>query len=153
GDARGRLHEDRCGRPARDRVSSVRGKLGGALVLALGFAAFCASSAAANYVYWPNLGGTTVGRVALDGSQVNNSFVLGASTGTMNDNPSGVATDAQHIYWTHATGIGRSNLDGTGVDPNFIPVTLGSGAAVAVTPKFIYWSNAENAIGRANIDG
>jgi hypothetical protein len=38
----------------------------------------------------------------------------------------GVAVDRRHIYWTAISaprvGIGRANLDGSGVDQGFTPV-------------------------------
>ena len=51
--------------------------------------------------------------------------------------PEGVAVDANHVYWANCAGcvtgttIGRANLDGTGVDQNFI-TELGSAFGVAV---------------------
>ena len=68
-----------------------------------------------------------------------------------------MAVDGAHIYWASSGGgaatIGRANLDGSGVNRNFI-----SGAAdpwgVAVNGRYVYWANrGTNAIGRANLDG
>ena len=59
------------------------------------------------------------------------------------------------VYWASATGhqIGRANLDGTGVNTNFI-TGLGQPAGVAVDGAHVYWSdNTTNTIGRANLDG
>jgi virginiamycin B lyase len=58
-----------------------------------------------------------------------------------------------YVYWTDGAAgtIGRANLDGTGVDLDFI-----TGAAaprgIAVDEDHIYWANA-TAIGRADLDG
>jgi streptogramin lyase len=61
-----------------------------------------------------------------------------------------------YVYWTHldTESIGRANPDGTGVDPNFIPVGSELPGGVAVDSKYIYWVNADaQTIGRANLDG
>ncbi len=110
--------------------------------------------AEANFVYWTNEGGTTIGRAKLNGTGVNNNFVGGLNA------PLGVAVDSKFIYWAQGVGaassIGRANLDGTGANPNFI--TNASGVAspngVAVTSTHLFWSsNVPPSIGRANIDG
>jgi hypothetical protein len=47
--------------------------------------------------------------------------------------------------------IGRSKVDGTGVEPSFIPTTAGG---VAVDAGFVYWTNpSANTIGRSTIGG
>jgi hypothetical protein len=72
----------------------------------------------------------------------------------------GQAVVSPHVYWTsHGSGrvppgtIGRANLDGTGVDQNFIsdPTTpLG----LAVDSSHVYWANVfAGTIARANLDG
>ena len=62
------------------------------------------------------------------------------------------------IYWANAAvgthTIGRANLDGTGVNQNFIHVLGGFPAGVAVDGSHIYWAVPDaNTIGRANLDG
>ena len=68
------------------------------------------------------------------------------------------------IYWTHidwATGaeeIGRSNLDGSNADPDFITMPRSQGyspcGGVAVDATHLYWAaNGLGKIGRANLDG
>ena len=72
------------------------------------------------HVYWDacTAGGTTIGRVDLDGvTNKDPSFITGA------DNPCGVAVDGSHVYWANQTSsgtIGRANLDGTSPDQSFI---------------------------------
>jgi virginiamycin B lyase len=69
-----------------------------------------------SYIYWGNNGTGTIGRANLDGTGVNQSFI---NTGAAN--LSSVAIDGSHIYWAdHGTGIGRANIDGTLVQPNWI---------------------------------
>ena len=73
-----------------------------------------------------------------------------------NTNPTGVAVDSGHIYWSNwaDTGsIGRANLDGTGVNQNFIS-DAAKPVGVEVDSNDIYWSNYNfGSIGRANLDG
>ena len=70
-----------------------------------------------------------------------------------------------HVYWAWGTsinpfdpapsGIGRANLDGTGVDQNFI-IFHGNPIAIAVDGAHIYWLNTDiraATIGRAKLDG
>jgi hypothetical protein len=48
--------------------------------------------------------------------------------------------------------IGRANLDGTGVDAQFLPAKSPGG--VAVDASHVYWTNYDtDTIGRANLDG
>jgi hypothetical protein len=75
-----------------------------------------------------------------------------------------IAADSGHVYWTNVAaneGIGRANLDGTGVDPSFI-TSAGSPRGVAVDAKHVYWTMSYtdavsgccgNATASANLDG
>ena len=70
--------------------------------------------------------------------------------------PGAGAADGRFIYWSHGTtvspqGIGRANIDGTGVDESFITGTS-EARGIAVNDEFIYWAN-RGSIGRANLDG
>src|SRR5262249_19701364 len=62
-----------------------------------------------------------------------------------------------HIYWgNQATDtIGRANLNGTGVEQNFITGISGPSrpCSVAVDSGHVYWDETVNSIGRANLDG
>jgi len=77
--------------------------------------------------------------------------------------PWAVAVGAGHIYWSTQEDIppvagwgyiGRANLDGSGVEPNFINT---GGGGLAVDEAHIYWSYSygfgSGVIGRANLDG
>jgi hypothetical protein len=71
------------------------------------------------------------------------------------------------VYWTwntsspttQASGIGRANLDGTGVNESFIAGVAAVTSGVAVDGAHVYWASlfdpgpAGSAIGRANLDG
>ena len=85
------------------------------------------------HVYW---GGTGIGRANLDGTGADPSFI--------DLNALGVAVDGAHVYWANldtggsglsslygtAAGIGRANLEGTGVDQCFIRSADAYGVAV-----------------------
>ena len=69
--------------------------------------------------------------------------------------------NATHIYWAWASGgvgpqsgfIGRANLDGTGVERDFIgPIEFGSNSALALDAAHVYWG-AGGSFGRADLDG
>ena len=51
-------------------------------------------------------------------------------TTTFSTVPAGVAVDGAHVYWVESSSdtpsIGRANLDGSGVDENFIPIPIGN---------------------------
>jgi hypothetical protein len=71
--------------------------------------------------------------------------------------PIGVAVDGRHIYWTDYYGIGRANVDGTGVNQKFISLNPGftyGPTAPAIDGQYIYWtSETGDQIGRASVDG
>jgi low-density lipoprotein receptor class B len=100
-------------------------------------------------VYWANGAAQTIGRANLDGTQVNQSFIGGAT------NPCGVALDGAHVYWGNVGSgtIGRANLNGSGVNQGFISNLVGPCGA-ALDGTHIYWADTNGgAIGRANLDG
>src|SRR4051794_7423536 len=143
----------------RQEEAGMRLRCGMTLVLVAALTAIAAPAALANYVYWPNIGGTSIGRMALDGSQLNNNFI--DTPGTVStDELHAVALDSKYLYWAHGnstTGaIGRAKLDGTDVQPSFIPHAAGVNDpyGIALTPTSIYWvSSNGSSIGRADING
>ncbi len=109
---------------ARSRVPLL---LAAVLLLALAFAPRAAGS-----IYWANVKGTTIGTANIDGTGVNQNFIIAGP------NPCGVAVDGAHLYWGDSGDgtIGRSNLDGTGADQSFIGGATGPcGVAVDVPPS------------------
>jgi hypothetical protein len=120
----------------------------------------CGVAVDAAHVYWGNYLGNTIGRANLDGTGANPSFITGAN------GPCGVAVDGSHLYWTNSgntggfsapfnsSGIGRANLDGTGVEQNFLPSGLGP-LGVAVDAGHVYWTNffTPYSVGRSSLDG
>ena len=66
-----------------------------------------------------------------------------------------MAVDAGHVYWANQTAdtIGRANLDGTGVNQNFI-TGIDRINSVAVDDDHVYWTEwSTDSVGRANLDG
>jgi len=60
-----------------------------------------------------------------------------------------------HIFWTNSVAIGRANLDGSGVNQNFIAASV-SPFAIAADGNYVYWVNegaTGSSIGRAKLDG
>jgi hypothetical protein len=131
-----------------------------ATVTALVALLVAAADASANFVYWANQGGTSIGRAKINGTGANNAFIGGLT------NVQGVAVDSNFIYWTQGTGatssIGRANLDGSGANPNFIPNSSGAVdfdappalAGIAVNSSSLFWNNTNNGtMGSANVNG
>ena len=136
------------------------------------------------YLYWANLGGIpprkghgTIGRARLNGTDVNQKYITGASlpvgvtaaggyhgtdvnqkyiTTAQPNGPDGVVVGSGHIYWANDYGIGRANLNGTGVNQQLIAVPNGpSGVSgLAVNSCYIYWTDeTAGTIGRARLNG
>jgi hypothetical protein len=114
-----------------------------------------AAEASANFVYWANDNGTSIGRAKINGTGANNSFITGV------DGVHGVAIDSNFIYWTTLSSgvstIGRANLDGSGANNQFITTNVTAPTSIAVASSGIYWTNevgmGGTSIGRANLDG
>jgi hypothetical protein len=113
----------------------------------------CGIAVDGSYVYWVNRAANSIGRVALDGSQRNDTFI---SSGL--NAPCEVAVDGGHVYWVDGWyGIGRATLDGGAVDSDFITTAPG-GCGLAVDQGHLYWAAhgvgaGEGRIGRASLDG
>lgn len=111
----------------------------------------CGLAVDGNYIYWTDFWHNPgrIGRVKIDGSNVNPDFITGCQR------PWGVAVDDNFVYWTNiepANTIGRAKLDGSEVDQNFIVLPIFPGRGIAVSGNFIYWGNMST-IARANLDG
>jgi hypothetical protein len=107
-------------------------------------------------IYW--LVGNWISRANHDGAGIERFISLSAHYPASGE---GLATDIAHVYWTWETTIdggnvsfiGRANLDGTGIQEDFIS---GANTAIGVTvdDNHIYWTNlGTGTIGRANLDG
>ena len=118
----------------------------------------------ARRIYWVSgKKSDKVARARIDGTGIDRNYITGfvplycarVCSGIVND----LAVGAGHIYGAgYGTGsytIVRANLDGTGIDHNFIRTTT---FAVAVDAGHVYWLSFDggvypNSIGRANLDG
>ena len=120
------------------------------------------------HLYWTKRnaayrGVDSIGRANLDGTAADPGFISGgtcpgATTCTVAA-PWGVAVVGGAIYWSNGftRSIARANLDGSGVDANFITGLRGPWY-LAVQDRYLYWADGlENSsagsIGRANLDG
>jgi hypothetical protein len=122
-------------------------------------------AAGGGYVYWADLNHQSIGRATTDGGGVDHAFIDSAY-------PGDIAVAGDHIYWRtcdtvcylDAEWIARANLDGSGIDRNFLladpnPSTSLAGGGLAVSAGHIYWaidfpiSSDDPVIARANLDG
>ena len=111
-----------------------------------------------SYVY----GGrdSDIARARINGTEPDGKFISGLNGASV------VAVGGNHIYWTNwlhenegPGEIGRANLNGSEVEPDFITLGPSAPLGLAVSGEHLYWTNNEvvdgkfGAIGRANIDG
>ena len=93
-------------------------------------------------IYWADAGTetnpNTIARAKLDGTGARLGFIAGGS------DPADVAVDASHVYWANyaSSSIGRSNLDGSAVNNNFMDLSNFSlPRAVAIDGAHVYWAD------------
>jgi hypothetical protein len=85
------------------------------------------------FVYWDNPQAGTIGRADGPAPQLNQSFITGiAQTHSIR-----VAVDSQYLYWTAGDWIARANLDGSGVNQQFIRLPAPANS-LAVDGQHIY---------------
>ena len=106
------------------------------------------------FIYWTNFWNSAIGRAKLDGSAVEQEWVLGTHT------PEGLAVGPEYVYWaiTYENHIGRAKLDGSELTTNFITTGLSSNGnedvGLTVYGQHIYWVNpTTGTVGRANLNG
>jgi len=115
------------------------------------------SSRAHAALYWT--GGSGVAQANTNGSEFDPEFI--AADPAPFDTPvssagcEGVAIDASHIYWSEPSrgSIARANLDGSGVEYNFLSGLEGP-CGIAVDATSLYWTERERGtISKAGLDG
>jgi hypothetical protein len=101
------------------------------------------------YIYWASdIGG--IGRAKAGGGGVEPYFIKLEAPAE----GGGPAVDAGHIYWASEHAVGRANLDGSDVEPDFLPLVGTHLNGIAVGDGHIYWTAREtHDIGRADLDG
>jgi hypothetical protein len=118
----------------------------------------CLLAIGSSHIFWTTEGSTSISRANLDGGNPDYDFVEADPPREIYQSPywdvCGGAVDGSHLYWAHnrAEAIGRVTLDGSTVEPEFIP-DVGGVCGVAVTGSHLYWGSYERSIGRATIDG
>jgi hypothetical protein len=60
-----------------------------------------------------------------------------------------IAVGPDHIYWGYDENIARANVDGSAIEPQFLPA---AGGIVQADDTHVYWAR-KNRIARANLDG
>jgi hypothetical protein len=102
------------------------------------------------HLYWHD--GGAIARANLDGTEVDTNFISdpGGAPNAVQSRfiatkfdgyvPQ-LAVDSKHIYWNGPAGVARANLDGTGVDLDFMPGTATQGGPVAANSSRVYWGS------------
>jgi hypothetical protein len=89
------------------------------------------------HLYWGDWANDTIGIANLDGTGANDSFIsLPSGTG-----PEAVAVTGGRIYWGGAEGrIGRANVNGTGIAPEYLRFPEGGLCGMASSSTSVYWA-------------
>lgn len=120
----------------------------------------CGIAVDAQHIYWGGTGGgLAIGRANIDGSRPQSDFIAFESQSFATTWPCGLAVGAEHVYWAAPLlgTIARANLDGSGVDTDFIHGDGWDG--LAVDAAHIYWPDDFDqdfngpTLARANLDG
>ena len=105
------------------------------------------------HIYWDNTQIPDIARGTLDGNaaNTNQAFIPGLRL----QHGIGLATDRQYLYWTDLGNIARANLDGTGIERSFLPLSDDTANWVVTDNRHLYFANEATiyGIGRANLDG
>jgi hypothetical protein len=121
-------------------------------VLGTALVSLALAPTAGAWIYWGHEYpyGSGVGRAALDSTQLNDSFVPGPPGAYAFSR--GVAVDSTYLYWgTHGLGsvsggavgppaIGRSLLDGSGVEYSFTGAPSNAITGLSVSATDLYWT-------------
>jgi virginiamycin B lyase len=109
------------------------------------------AAGSAPQIFYSDPGADSIGGANLDGTDVNNTFISGASGLQEMTAVNG------YLYWANGTAktIGRASLDGSGVNQSFISTGGANGpVGVAVDGQYVYWTDGgDDTIGRANLNG
>lgn len=95
--------------------------------------AACGIAVDGNYIYWGHT--ASIARARLDGGEYQPAFITGVH------HVSAIAVDGAHVYWVDSpegavfSSIGRANLDGSGVEPEWIHTESFNLGGVAVDAR------------------
>lgn len=109
----------------------------------------CGVDVDSKFIYWGSLRSDMIGRAPITGDPGTALIDLG-SRGACS-----VAVNETHVYWgTYGNEIGRANLDGSEVEPEFI-TGLTQPCGLALDGQHLYWAERSGGegVGRASIDG
>jgi len=94
---------------------------------------FCGLAVNQEHLFWGGFG-DRIGRVNLDGSDPEPSFISGV------EGSCGIAVDSGHIYWTeqrHPSRVSSADIDGTAVNRNILTRLGGGPCGIAVNSSLI----------------
>jgi virginiamycin B lyase len=86
----------------------------------------CGVAVNSTHMHWASVGFAAIGRAPTTPLSQQNTFI-----DTEFGSPCDVALNSTHLFWTDRTGVGRANLDGSGVNLEFVKDPL----AVPGTPS------------------
>ncbi|MGI9187551.1 MAG: InlB B-repeat-containing protein, partial [Gaiellales bacterium] len=117
-----------------------------------------ALAVAGGYLYWLDGEAHAIARLPLGFGYVgdhddddHDCGYIGVASAT-----NGLWADASHVYWTvPGSGIGRANVDGTGIDTGFIRTLVTGASELTGVGSTLLWTTSEGGgpIGRASING
>ena len=127
-------------------------------LLSVTFTWFFAQLSFSQTLYWADYGAGTISFLNLNTAETPTVLMSGL------DGPAGIEIVGNNIYWINqnTNSIGRANLDGSGINKNFIP-TRESPLYLLHHDGYFYWSNyavddvgrdpLNSSIGRSLVDG
>jgi hypothetical protein len=111
-------------------------------------------------IYWAAEGTDTIGHANNAGDDVEAGFIGGAGVAT---DPTGVAINGTHIYWSHDAGaggsIGRDAIEGSASPTATLIATNGDPQGVSLDAANVYWTHAFGSptpagwVGRGSLGG
>ncbi len=115
----------------------------------------CGVALDGGHVYWAETAGDAIGRAALDGQAVTQTFVDGAPNV---DSPCGVAVHDGHVFWANSDfpgSIGRADTSAPNTGVQQFVTGADQPCGVAANATHLYWANfggsaTGNTIGRAS---
>ncbi len=108
------------------------------------YAAFAASAHA--YLYYRH--GSSIERIALNGRGGRGKLIADPG-GSVH---CGLAATESHLYWANGHDIGRSDINGSRIERNWIR-TASTVCGITTDAKHVYWIGDDGYVGRADLSG